>query len=572
MGYCTRLNKRLDAQYHGQVRAYEEDGCLILRGTLSDWDEIVRIGLFAVRPHRYAGLINDIRLANTMPAPMRIPSLSDRSLEGQHPDVLVIGGGIVGCAIARELTRNALDVLLLEKEHDVAMKASSHNDGMVHPGIDLFPGQVKRRYNRRGNRMYDAITRELDVPFRRTGQYLCMQTPRLTRVAFFAQIYFLLTGVPVRFLAKHALQLCEPSLSNHICGALFFPTAGTVCPYGLTIAYAENAASNGARFCFDTAVLSMQVDNNRIVSASTNRGTLYPRVVVNAAGVFSDTVAEMAQDRFFTIHPRRGTNAILDHNAASQVRTIASSFGTSSTRKKHSKGGGCVHTVEDNLLIGPDAVETCEREDAQTRSQSIEDTFKKQRYTDPALQQRDIIAYFTGIRAATYEEDFVIQKGRRTKNLVHAAGIQSPGLTAAPAIAVDVAKMVTELIEETGQTVQKNAAFSPIRHGIVRPRELSDSARDALIAQNPDYGEIICRCEQVSRGEILDALRRSIPCDTPDGVKRRVRPGMGRCQGGFCGPLVLSIIAAEKGVAPTQIGKCGPGSAMLLSETKSKNE
>ena len=571
MGYCARLNRRLDTLYHGQVRASEEDGCLVLSGELTDWDEIVRLGLSAVRPRRYAGLINDIRLSNAAPAPMRAPSQTDRSLEGLCPDVLVIGGGVVGCAIARELTRYDLNVLLAEKEHDVAMHASSHNDGMVHPGVDLLPGQVKRRYNRRGNQMYDAVTRELDVPFRRTGQYLCMQTPRLARIAFLAQFYFLLTGVPVRFLTKRALLRREPALSNRIRGALFFPTAGAVCPYGLTIAYAENAASNGARFSFDTAVLGMQVENGGIVSVSTNRGTLHPRVVVNAAGVFSDVVAEMAQDRFFTIHPRRGTNAILDHKAAIQVRAIASSFGTSATKKKHSKGGGCVHTVDDNLLVGPDAVETYEREDAATRAQSIEDTFKKQRYTDPALHARDIIAYFTGIRAATYEEDFVIQKGRRTRNLVHAAGIQSPGLTAAPAIAVDVAQMAVELIEQAGRPVRKNAAFSPIRHAIVRPRELDDDAREALIRKNPDYGEIVCRCEQVSRGEILDALRRSIPCDTVDGVKRRVRPGMGRCQGGFCGPLVLSIIAAEKCVEPTEVAKSGAGGELLLSETKPKN-
>jgi len=289
--------------------------------------------------------------------------------------------------------------------------------------------------------------------------------------------------------------------------------------------------------------------------------------VVNAAGVFSEEVARMANDRFFSIHPRKGTNTILDHKAAKRMAAIVSSFGTASTKKKHTKGGGLVRTIDDNTLVGPDAVETFLHEDFTTCAQNVADVFEKQRLTDPALSTRDAITYFSGIRAATYEEDFVIRKGRRTQNIIHAAGIQSPGVTAAPAIAVDVSKMAAQIVGKTRE-VKKNPSFNPVRNGIVRPNEMTVEERDALIRQNPDYGEIVCRCEQISRGEVRETLHRSVPCDTLDGVKRRVRPGMGRCQGGFCGPLVLRIIAAETEEALEQVPKSGPGGELLYGTIK----
>jgi glycerol-3-phosphate dehydrogenase len=405
------------------------------------------------------------------------------------------------------------------------------------------------------------------VPFRRSGQYLCFQKKSLALAGFFCAGLFP-ADRPVRALLRRARvpeagTAYEPSIT----GALYFPAAGVVSLYGLTIAYAENAVDNGVRLSLDTAVTGMDVENGMIQAVRTNRGTVFPKVVINAAGVFSDEVAQMANDRFFTIHPRRGTNTILDHKSAVRLNTIVSSLGTSSTKKKHTKGGGLVRTVDDNVLVGPDAVETYEKENYETRASSLDYVFEKQGRTDPALSTREAITYFTGVRAATYEEDFVIRKGRRTKNIVHAAGIQSPGITAAPAIAVDVAKMAKELLE-TQRPVGENPNFNPIRKGVVRVNELSDADRDSLIRQNPDYGEIVCRCEQISRGEVLDALRRSVPCDTVDGVKRRVRPGMGRCQGGFCGPLVLSILAQEKGLSPEQVEKSGIGSELLLCGIK----
>ena len=567
MSSIGKINRKLSARFGGRVSARAQDRVLYLEGELSSWDDIVAAGLMSAKSRKYEGLVNDIRFTGGEIPPMRLPAIQDHSLNGKSPDVLIIGGGIVGCAIARECARFDLDILLIEKEHDLAMQTTSRNDGMVQPGIYLIPGQVKRRYNMRGNRMYDALCRELDVPFRRSGQYVCFLDPKLAFAAFFGQLYYKLVGPKAYFLNKKAFFEREPNMNPKITAALFFPDAGVVSPYGLALAYAENAADNGVKFSLDTAALNMQIEDGSIVSVSTNRGTIYPKVVINAGGVFSEEVARMAQDRFFSIHPRKGTNTILDQKASTRMHTIVSSFGTASTKKRHTKGGGLVKTIDNNTLVGPDAVETYLKEDFTTDAQHVSDVFEKQRGTDPEIHVRDAITYFSGVRAATYEEDFIIRKGKWTKNIVHAAGIQSPGLTAAPAIAVDVSKMAVEILEET-RAVKPNENFNPIRKAIIRANELDASARTALIRENPDYGEIVCRCEQISRGEVKAALHRSIPCDTLDGVKRRVRPGMGRCQGGFCGPLVLQIIAEETGKPLEEIEKSAPGGELLFGTIK----
>ena len=567
MSYCKRINHRLFARFGGRVSAREHDGVLYLEGELDRWDDVVEAGLMAVNRNRYDGLVNDIRFTGDTIPPMRMPNVVDSALDGATPDVLIIGGGIVGCAIARECAKYDMRILLVEKEHDLAMQTTSRNDGMIHPGIDLKPGQVKRDYNMRGNRMYEDVCKQLDVPFRRSGQYICFLGNKLAIAGFFGQLYYRALGPKATFLDKKAFFEREPNMNPAISAALFFPDAGVVSPYGLALAYAENAADNGVAFSLDTAVLDMTLSQGAIQSVHTNRGTIYPKVVINAAGVFAEDVARLAQDRFFSIHPRKGTNTILDHKASSRMHTIVSSFGTSSTKKRHTKGGGLVKTIDDNTLVGPDAVETYRKEDFSTAPENVAFVFQAQRKTDTALSMKDAITYFSGVRAATYEEDFVIRKGKWTKNIVHAAGIQSPGITAAPAIAVDVSKMAVELLGQT-QTVQPNTKFNPVRKGIVRASELDLVARDALIRENPDYGEIVCRCEEISRGEIIDALHRSIPCDTIDGVKRRVRPGMGRCQGGFCGPLVLQIIAEETGKSALEIDKSAPRGELLVGAIK----
>ena len=563
MTSISALNKRLNKLYNGSVFAVEENGCLHIKGELSDWQEIVHAGLISVNRKKYIGLVNEIKLTGTSIPPMKLPAVSDNTLEGAHPDVMVIGGGIIGCSIARELRRYQLEVMIVEKEHDVAMHASGRNDGMVHPGVDLHKGQLKKKYNDLGNRMFRTVCAELGVPFRQVGQYLCFMNPWMKPVIAMTPLYWRAMNVPVEFINRRKLREKEPNLNRRISCALLFPSAGIVCPYGLTIAYAENAVDNGATLCLDTAVTGMEVKSGRIQSVLTTRGRIYPKLVINAAGVFSEEIAKLAQDHFFSIHPRKGTNIIFDKKAAYQVRTIASSLGTVDKKTAHSKGGGIVSTVDGNLLVGPDAIETCERENFETSRESIDRIIAKQQHTSPGLDKKDIITYFTGVRAASYEEDFILSFGKFTANIIHAAGIQSPGVTAAPAIAVDIAKMAASFLG-----AEKNEKFDPVRIPIPHTAGMPRDERDALIRQDENYGVMICRCEEVSRGEILNALRRSVPCDTVDGVKRRVRAGMGRCQGGFCGPLVAGIIAGELHIPLEQVRKCGHDSCIVFGDNK----
>ncbi len=564
MTALNSVQRRLDKKYNGAVRAELSDGVLTLSGELPRWSMVVDAGRMCVQKKKYS-IVNNIVCTNEPRPEMTMPKLKDSVLEGRSFDVVVIGGGIVGCAVARELKRFNISVAVIEKCHDVAMQASSRNDGMVHPGVDLKKGSLKHKYNNLGNAMYPQVCNELGVKFKRTGQILCFNAKWAKFILPLATPYWnRWLGVPCRYLKRDEVLRQEPHLAEDIKCGLSFPSAGVVCPYGLTIAYAENAADNGAEFFLDTAVTGMEVQQGEIKALHTNRGSFTAKVIINAAGVFSDRVAEMAGDRFFSIHPRKGTNTILDKKAAFQVRTIASMFGTADTKVAHTKGGGIVSTVDGNLLIGPDAREIADGEDYSTEYSSVENTFKRQGGVLPSLSLRDGITYFSGVRAPTYEEDFVICKGRRTKNIVHAAGIQSPGLTAAPAIAVDVAKMAVEILGGA----EKNKNFDPVRKPVPRTAELSDEERERLIRLNPDYGIIVCRCEEISRGEILDALHRSIPCDTVDGVKRRVRAGMGRCQGGFCGPQVAQIIAEDKKIAMEEVKKSGDGSWMLCRDTK----
>ena len=564
MTLVTKLNKKLKKAFNGKVCAMLSDGVLYLTGELHEWEDIVRAGLMSVNKKHYT-VVNDINFLGGEIPHIKIPSFSSNTLDGIHPDVLIIGGGVIGCSIARELTRYKLDVMLVEKEHDVALHASGRNNGMIHPGLDLNSSQLKKRYNDAGNLMFPEICKDLEVQYKITGQYLCFTEILLLPFVFASLLIWKKKGIPAQFFNRKKLLQKEPHLNSNVKFALFFPTAGVVCPYSLTIAYAENAADNGAKICLDTAVINMEAEEGIIKSVLTNRGIIFPKLVINAAGVFSEEIARLANDRFFSIHPQRGTNMIFDKKASFLVKTIASSYPISqaySAKGKHSKGGGIIHTVDGNLLVGPDAVETFEKENFSTDRESLNLILEKQKVIS-GLSERDVITYFTGIRAATYEEDFIVSFGKNTKNIIHAAGIQSPGLTAAPAIAEDIAAMAAVYFNAS-----VNTRFIPKRKAIIRAAELSDEQRNELIKIDPDYGIILCRCEEISRGEILAALRRSIPCDTLDGVKRRVRSGMGRCQGSFCGPQVMQIIAAEKKISLTEVKKMSEYSEILICNNK----
>ncbi|MEG0941019.1 MAG: NAD(P)/FAD-dependent oxidoreductase [Oscillospiraceae bacterium] len=565
---ADKINKKLKKNGFGSFSVHESAEGIVLTGQSDNWDDIVQAGFCAAKKYGKVHVINDaVFTGGTIPE-MRKSEICDKALDGARPDVLVIGGGVVGASIARELMKWDLDVILAEKEYDLAVGASGRNDGCVHPGIDLIKGTMKQKYNLAGNRMFEQLSDELEVEFNRAGQIVVFDTGKYLPLLYIARIYFKCMGLGnVKVLSHDRLLELEPEVKQEARCGLLFPTGGVVCPYNMTIAYGENAADNGAKISLNTAVLGMEVRDGKIVSVTTNRGTIYPRVVVNSAGVFAEEIAKMADDRFYSIHPRKGTNTILDKKAARIVKTSYSLVGGLKT-EGHSKGGGIIRTADDNVLVGPDAVETFKKEDFTTDDKNIAAVFAKQGRATEKLRRGDTITYFSGVRAPTFEEDFIVEKGRKTKNLIHTAGIQSPGITAAPAIALDVSKMCVELLEAEGKKVLENKAFNPRRHAIPRIAKMNDADRNAMIAKNPNYGEVVCRCEEISRGEIIDALNRSVPCSTVDGVKRRCRPGMGRCQGGFCGPTVAKIISEEKHIPLEEICKADENSRLLFGKSK----
>ena len=563
-----KLNKRLKKKYKAAVKAKVEEDIIRVSGELDDWKDIVDACSMCVQKGTRIHVVNDIRLDKVEMPAMRVPPLKDDALEGRRPDVLIIGGGISGASIARELTKWKLDILLVEKEADFAVQASGRNDGEVHPGVDLSKGTLKQHYVLLGNKMYDRICRELNVPFERCGQYVGFihwwMYPVMRGYVWHRKHICKVTDTML--LSRTELRRREKELNPEIRFAMYNPSAGCVCPYGLTIAYGENAAQNGAQISLNTAVLDMETKDGCIQSVGTNRGRIYPRLVINAAGTFAEDIAAMAGDRFYSIHPRKGTNSILDKKAGHIVRGIAS-VKTLKQKPAHTKGGGILHTVHGNLLVGPNAEETYEKENCATEQGSIDAVFAKQKTTTDRLEKKDIITYFTGVRPATFEEDFVIEKGRRVRNLIHCAGIQSPGLTTAPAVALDVEKMAVEELKRQ-RTVEKNDRFDPIRKGIPVLKDMPKEERDRRIKENPDYGIIVCRCEEISKGEILDALKAPVVVPTIDGIKKRLRPGMGRCQGGFCMPLVMDIISQYMQVPPEEVRKAGEGSVITYGKTK----
>lgn len=559
-----------------EIEVFERKNCIVLEGELDNWEKIVEAGSKAVSK-KYLGVINNIKLKGFKKT-IKSPKIEDKFFENMKPDIAIIGGGIVGCAIARELSKYKLDIMLIEKDYDVAMAASSRNDGDIHVGIDLHKGQQKLFYNSRGNKLYDKLSEELDIDFQRTGHIIIFYKKWEKFIYPIIKLKSKILKIPgVQFLGRKKLMEKEPGIPSWAIGGAFMPSGGEVSPYKLTVALAESAVINGVKICLNTIVKDIDVKNEKIVSLKTNRGIIYPKLVINAAGVFSDDIAEMAGDRTFTIHPRKGTNLILDkkcteYAATSMNKSPFSKFKEEkievSDAKKHTKGGGVVHTVDGNVLVGPTAIEIPYKEDTTTDRENIDFIMKKMKRVAEDMTYSDIITYFSGVRAATYEEDFVVRKGIFTKNIIEAAGIQSPGLTAAPAIAEDVCLWAREMLGN----VKENKNFNPIRKGIPHLAEMSFEDRDKLIKQNPDYGEIVCRCEEISKGEIIDALNSPLPIFTVDAIKRRARAGMGRCQGAFCSPLVMQILAQQKGVDIEEITKANEQSFVVFGDTKGEQE
>ena len=564
MTTAQKLERTLRGKGYEGVSCTEWHKSIRLEGELDDWKAIVKAGKIAAKAG-YKGVINDITLKGFTPPPIRTPKQRDNALEGRRPDVLIIGGGVIGCAIARELSKNALDILLLDKESDVAMHASSRNDGMIHPGIASHANTLRGKMNVKGNAMYTQLCEELGVPFQRYGNLILYADHIFGTVAepYLGERARKL-GIVGGKISRKRLREIEPNITDRALGAFEYPSSGVLSPYKLTVALAENAVENGAQVSLDTIVTGMEMEGDAIGSVFTNRGAIHPRLVINAAGVFSDQIAEMANDRFFSIHPRKGELVILDKKKGPLV-TRSMGLIDLSQATSDTKGGGVMRTIDQNVLVGPDAYEQPMREDFSTHRENIDAILKKHLPLIKGFAPSDVIPYFAGIRAATYEEEFIIERSEYVQNLIHAAGIQSPGLASAPAIAEEISRITVDALQEQME-VKPNTGFNPRRRVIPHMSDLTTEEKQEIIRKNPDYGVIICRCEGISKGEIVDTIHSPIPATTIDALKRRVRPGMGRCQGGFCSPRIAAILARELNIPLTAVLQDGEGTEILTEE------
>lgn len=468
-------------------------------------------------------------------------------------DVVIIGAGVTGSAIARELSRYNLNICVAEKEEDVCCQTSKANSGIVHSGIDCQPGSLMAEMNLLGNQLMEPLSKELDFPFLRNGSLiLCFSKEDYPKLESLYQ-QGIANNVPdIRILDQKELLEMEPNISKEAIAAIYAPSGGIVCPFGLTIALAENAAANGVEFQFYTNVTDI-TRTSRGYLLNTSRGTLETRCVVNAAGVYADKFHNMVSARKIHITPRRGEYCLFDKTAGTLVhKTIFQLPGA------YGKGILVTPTVHGNLLIGPTATDITDKASTDTTAEGLDTIRTSALKSVPSLPMRQVITSFSGNRAHEDGHEFIIQEAEDAPFFIDAAGIESPGLTSAPAIGIRVARIVERLLAPA-----KNPNFNGIRKGILDPKTLSESDYAALIKEHPAYGRIVCRCEMITEGEILDAIRRPLGAKSLDGIKRRTRAGMGRCQSGFCAPKTMEILAEELQISRLEITKKGGSSNMI---------
>ena len=471
-------------------------------------------------------------------------------------DVIVVGAGVTGAAVARELSRRKGRFLVAERALDVCEGTSKANSAIVHAGFDAEPGTWKARMNVRGNQMMDQLSEELDIPFKRIGAFVvCFSTEDLPKLR---ELYGrgVKNGVTdMELLTGDQARALEPHLSQEVAGALLAKTSGIVCPFELTLGLAESAAKNGVAFSFDTQVTGVEPGEQGWV-VHTSQGDFSARAVVNAAGVFSDQVHNWVCEEKLHITPRRGEYCLLDHTAGNHVsHTVFQLPG------KYGKGVLVSPTVHGNLLLGPTAKDIGDPEDTATTAAGLQEVLEKSALGVKDIPTRQVITSFAGLRAHEDGDDFVL--GESAPGFFDAAGIESPGLTSAPAIGEYLAELITEKLG-----LSENPAFDPLRKGVPKVKDLPVEERAALLRKDPAYGQIVCRCEEISYGEIRDAIHGILGAKTLDGIKRRTRAGMGRCQGGFCSPRVMDLLSQELGLDLTQIRKSGNDAQIVLEKTR----
>ena len=471
-------------------------------------------------------------------------------------DVAVIGGGVIGCAIARELMRYRLRAVLIEKECEVGFGTSKANSGIIHAGHHSDPATLKGRLEWEGNRLWPALAEQLGISFKRIGELTVAFDESERQVLRDLLDRGRAKGVPgLELWGPERLHREEPNVSEHVVEALHAPTAGVVNPYEACFSLIESARSSGLELSTDNRVQAIAAEDGRL-SLNTAKGPIHSRFVINAAGLFADEIANMAGANTFGIRPRKGEEYLLDKRLKDLVKRLIFPCPTAT-----SKGILVIPTYDGTIMVGPTAHEVDDKDDLTTTAEGSDEVFEGARRLVPGISERDCIAEFAGVRAVADSEDFIIEASA-VPGFINVAGIQSPGLTAAPAIA----ELVIDLLKSEGLELEPNRAFQERVDRPVRFVTLSTSEQKALAAKNPRYGRITCRCELITEAEVVDAIHRG--ATTLDGLKFRTRTGMGRCQGGFCGWRCLELLSSELGVPISSITKRGGDSWLVTERTE----
>ena len=475
-------------------------------------------------------------------------------------DVIIIGAGVSGAASAREISRYKVHACVLEKEEDVCCGTSKANSAIVHAGYDAENGSLMAKLNVEGSKMMAKLAKDLDFEFIQNGS-LVVCTEKEDR----PELEALLergrkNGVEgLRIVEREELAAMEPNISDEAVAALYAPTGGIVCPFNLNIALAENAFANGVEFQFNTEVEGIEKIEGGF-RLKTSQGVYEAKCVVNAAGVYADKIHNMVSEEKMRIIPRRGDYYLLDKTAGGHVtRTIFA------LPNKYGKGVLVSPTVHGNLIVGPTAIDIEDKEGVNTTREGLDEAAEKSARTVKNVPLRQVITSFAGLRAHEAGHEFIIGELKEAPGFVDCAGIESPGLTSSPAIGRMVADTVKEILG-----LEEKEDFIATRKGVLNPEKLSLEERNALIKKQPAYGNIICRCEMVTEGEILDAIHRPLGAKSLDGVKRRTRAGMGRCQAGFCSPRTMEILSRELKLDMEKITKSGGSSVIVVGTNKDR--
>ena len=483
-------------------------------------------------------------------------------------DVVIIGGGVIGTAIARELSRFNINIILLEKEDDVAMGTSKGNSGIIHAGYNADFRTLKGQLNIKSNSRFDKLCQDLKVRFKRIGSLVVGFTEEDLKKLRELKKNGKKNGLKnLEIITGDRLFGLEPNLNPQVKYALYAPSAGIISPYKFTIALADNAVINGVKVLLETEAKDIRIEEKQVCGVVTDRGLIEARVIINAAGLYADEIAKTAGDSF-KISPLKGEYQLFDKQWGNLVNHILFPIPT-----KLSKGILVTPTVHGNLLIGPNSCRVKEKDDLSTTKAGIKEVHTGARKLIPYLPHQDLINSFAGLRADIEgRDDFVIEASKKIRGFINVAGIESPGLSSAPAIAEMVSGILKEVAQEISPQLELNYKDDFIETLPEQPKfaDYLDKTGEwqEIVEKDADYGEIICRCEKVSKGEMLGAIHQPVPARSLDAIKRRVRAGMGRCQGGFCSPKVLKILSEELKISTLSITKKGKSSEILKTKTK----